>query len=603
MAMKLGNLLVREGVITPQQLEEAVRIQGIYGGRLGTNLVELGVIDVDVLSQWLGRITGFPHATAAMMDECIPETLKLIPADMAERYECFPLRRENRRLLMAMVNPSDLAAADALTFKTGLRIAPYAVAETGLYNFLEKRYGIVQKLHYIRLSTKPVGPPGGLPAHIKREAPPPPAALAPVADLVPESNEAATPQWTFPATHEPKTLPGPPSLPPASALAAKTPPGHSGPASMAPRPKLPPAPYMAALFQAEPTLPPDQAAGLLTAASGHAPPAPRASAAFPRLVPPPSPPSANATTPRAGGPVAPSPAPPPAATVWSAPPPAPPPRAPPPSTGTPAPAVRTLPIMSPVPAGAASFAPAPAPASAAPSAMRMATMPEWSRPTEFLRQSAAPPGAPAASTLPRAPIPEVTVPPAAVTAPPGTSGIQPAPALRPPEVTLPPAPKALTQAQAVTALAVAKSREEIAEIILGFAGVVFDNALIFFVQEGAALGWKGRGVSLDEVAVDLIKVPLNMPSIFQEAHEKLQAAGGPITDTPFNRQLFKIMRRPPAKSVAVVPVVIRNRVVNLIYVDRLGRLDALEASAALSELAITVAEAYVRILKESRKKT
>src|SRR3954464_6903123 len=116
MAVKLGTMLVREGVITPHQLEEALRTQVLYGGRLGTNLVELGYVDADAMTEWLGRTSGFPVATKALFDNAGPEALSLIPGEMAERFECFPLRKDGRRLHLAMVSPADLAATDALSF-------------------------------------------------------------------------------------------------------------------------------------------------------------------------------------------------------------------------------------------------------------------------------------------------------------------------------------------------------------------------------------------------------------------------------------------------------------------------------------------------------
>jgi hypothetical protein len=140
-ASRLGTQLVRSGYITPQHLEEALRVQVIYGGRLGTNLVELGHINVDQLAEALSKVVGFPPATAELFEAADEKTLKTIPPDVAEKHECFPLKLDGRKLHMAMINPQDIAAVDALSFKTGLRIVPYVVPEMRLFYYMEKRYG------------------------------------------------------------------------------------------------------------------------------------------------------------------------------------------------------------------------------------------------------------------------------------------------------------------------------------------------------------------------------------------------------------------------------------------------------------------------------
>ena len=140
MWMKLGTVLVREGVITPEQLDDVLRVQMARGGRLGAILVERGYLDADVLGVWLGRVSGFPVATSEMLMGASADVLALIPATMAERFECIPFQIEERSLKVAMVNPTDPAAIDALSSKTLLRIEPYVIPESLLSTFLEKSY-------------------------------------------------------------------------------------------------------------------------------------------------------------------------------------------------------------------------------------------------------------------------------------------------------------------------------------------------------------------------------------------------------------------------------------------------------------------------------
>lgn len=204
MAMKFGTLLVREGVISPEQLEEAIRIQGLYGGRIGTNLLELGAIDIDVLAEWLAHVMRAPVATEAMFEEAGEDVRALLPIDVVEKYECYPLRKDGRRLHVAMANPLDLPAVDALSFHTGLRIVTYVAPEARLYHYLERRYGLVRKLGYVRLAPGPRStPPANAPLPAKN-APPPPAASTP-----PSARPAA--QTTPPPLPPVASTPPPPS--------------------------------------------------------------------------------------------------------------------------------------------------------------------------------------------------------------------------------------------------------------------------------------------------------------------------------------------------------------------------------------------------------
>lgn len=151
---KFGNQLIREGLISPEQLAEATHMRSLYGGRLGSNLVELGFVHADSMSDVLGRVTGFPVATQAMFDEITDEALALVPAEMAERLECVPLRKDGRRLHVAMAQPENLASTDALSFRTGLRIVPYVALELRLKHAQESKYGIANTERSVGLQSR-----------------------------------------------------------------------------------------------------------------------------------------------------------------------------------------------------------------------------------------------------------------------------------------------------------------------------------------------------------------------------------------------------------------------------------------------------------------
>src|SRR4029079_19501467 len=90
--MKLGTLLLRNAAIGLSQLEAALRNQVLYGGRLGTNLVELGFIDLELLSTYLAEMSGFPGAPPSVHEAAEPAMIAKLTADDAHRLRAIPLR-------------------------------------------------------------------------------------------------------------------------------------------------------------------------------------------------------------------------------------------------------------------------------------------------------------------------------------------------------------------------------------------------------------------------------------------------------------------------------------------------------------------------------
>ncbi len=172
MAEKLGALLVRKGIVTQQQVDEALRAQMIYGARLGTNLLELGALDIDTLGKVLGDQYRYPAATLADFQHVTDATLKLISPDLARKTLSFPLALEGRRIRVALCSPFDPAQVDALSFATGYRIIPYIVAEARLYYHQQVRYGIAREARFARL----VPESGAVPP---RAVPPPRSSAGP----------------------------------------------------------------------------------------------------------------------------------------------------------------------------------------------------------------------------------------------------------------------------------------------------------------------------------------------------------------------------------------------------------------------------------------
>jgi type IV pilus assembly protein PilB len=141
MSQRLGDLLVREKVITAQQLEQAVKVQKEGGGkdRLGSVLVKLGMLSDEDVTNFLSRQYGVP-AINLQFFEIDPAVVKLIPQETARRYQILPLSRVGSALTIAMVDPTNVFAMDDIKFMTGFNIEPVVASEAAILEGIEKAY-------------------------------------------------------------------------------------------------------------------------------------------------------------------------------------------------------------------------------------------------------------------------------------------------------------------------------------------------------------------------------------------------------------------------------------------------------------------------------
>src|SRR5215211_7622244 len=142
--MKLGTLLLRNAAIGLSQLESALRNQVLYGGRLGTNLVELGFIDLELLSTYLAELTGYPIATPSLLDDADKGLLDKLGSDEAHRLRSVPLGfvgEASDNVAVAMVEPGDAHALESLQARLGTKITPYVVPELRALYYLERHFG------------------------------------------------------------------------------------------------------------------------------------------------------------------------------------------------------------------------------------------------------------------------------------------------------------------------------------------------------------------------------------------------------------------------------------------------------------------------------
>src|SRR6266850_5291769 len=106
MAVRIGELLLKEKRITPEQLQEALNYQRQNGGKLGYNLIKLG------------------------------------PADTAQKYQIVPLSRSGATLTIAMTDPTNVFAMDDIKFMTGYNVEPVVASETAVVEAIQKYYGV-----------------------------------------------------------------------------------------------------------------------------------------------------------------------------------------------------------------------------------------------------------------------------------------------------------------------------------------------------------------------------------------------------------------------------------------------------------------------------
>jgi len=145
MSAKLGEILVRENLISPQHLREALDYQREHGGRLGYNLVKLGLVTDDMITAVLSRQYGIPSVNLDLfhIDENV---LRLIPQEVAQKYSVLPLSRVGATLTLAMVDPTNVFAMDDIKFMTGLNVEPVVVAEASIQQAISNYYGTSREI-------------------------------------------------------------------------------------------------------------------------------------------------------------------------------------------------------------------------------------------------------------------------------------------------------------------------------------------------------------------------------------------------------------------------------------------------------------------------
>ncbi|HKH99947.1 MAG TPA: type IV-A pilus assembly ATPase PilB [Candidatus Sulfotelmatobacter sp.] len=144
MSQRLGDLLVKEKIITPEQLEQANKVQKEQSCRLGSALVKLGFLTDEDVTNFLSRQYGVPAINLSYF-EIDPAVVKLIPFETAKRYQILPLSRVGASLTIAMVDPTNVFAMDDIKFMTGFNIEPVVASESSILAGIDKAYGATKE--------------------------------------------------------------------------------------------------------------------------------------------------------------------------------------------------------------------------------------------------------------------------------------------------------------------------------------------------------------------------------------------------------------------------------------------------------------------------
>jgi len=194
--MRIGEILVQLGLLTPEQLRVVLDGRDLLGARIGTQIVERGLLDTDQISEALGRQTRMPAALQRHFDKADPAVVALLKPNLAARYVAIPLvaaRSGVKRIVVAMATPQDMLVVDDVSFALGARVEPMISSELAMARNLKRLYGVEVNLNR---PARPEPPPGSRSASREIQA------LA----------HSATPQ--MPSLQPPATAAPPPLLAP-----------------------------------------------------------------------------------------------------------------------------------------------------------------------------------------------------------------------------------------------------------------------------------------------------------------------------------------------------------------------------------------------------
>ncbi len=152
---KLGEVLLKENIITAEQLKDVLKQQIIYGTRIGSSLIEMGYVDEASLAHLLSVKLGVPVVGQKELMSVSKELIRTFSEELILKYHVMPFRLDRNRLSLAMTDPTDLQAIDEIAFITGYVVQPFIALDVNIskaqakyfqINSGERRYQLMSKL-------------------------------------------------------------------------------------------------------------------------------------------------------------------------------------------------------------------------------------------------------------------------------------------------------------------------------------------------------------------------------------------------------------------------------------------------------------------------
>jgi type IV pilus assembly protein PilB len=138
---RIGEILCKEGHITSSQLQEALNVQKKSKSRLGSILLRLGYIEEETIVNVLSRIHNYPSATSSDFNPN-PDVLRLLSYETAKQNMAFPMSKKDRTLEVAMTEPTDTAAVEAIQTEVRMGVKVYVATEKAIIEAYKKFYNI-----------------------------------------------------------------------------------------------------------------------------------------------------------------------------------------------------------------------------------------------------------------------------------------------------------------------------------------------------------------------------------------------------------------------------------------------------------------------------
>lgn len=140
MSKKIGELLIKANLVTPDQVKTALDEQKVTGGSIGTNLIKLGYVDEEALLAFLGK---HYHVESVKLSKIhIDEKIRrLVPSSIAKKHLLIPIKRVGPKLIVAMSDPSNIIVIDEIKFITGYNVQPVVATDMDLVEAIKKYYG------------------------------------------------------------------------------------------------------------------------------------------------------------------------------------------------------------------------------------------------------------------------------------------------------------------------------------------------------------------------------------------------------------------------------------------------------------------------------